>query len=355
MPSTTSSSVSRLLASSTVMTPSLPTFSMALARKSPISLSPLAEMVPTWAISAFDVTFLEFFLSSSTTCSTAMSMPRLRSIGFMPAATDLEPSLTIAWARTVAVVVPSPAKSEDFEATSRTICAPMFSNLSSSSISFATVTPSLVMRGAPNDFSSTTLRPLGPSVTLTALARMSTPCSMRSRASWANFTSLACIVFYSVGQVAGLSGFLLRGDVLEHAENVAFLHKEKLFPVDRNFGAGPLAEQHAIARFYIEGLDISLLVRSAGAYGDDFALLRLLLGGIRNDNAALGPLVLLDPAYDDAVMQWTKLHLSPPAISDVIGAPARCGYVDGQFSTFKTRVLSPLAIIPACCQRSDLV
>ncbi len=56
----------------------------------------------------------------------------------------------MAWARTVAVVVPSPAKSEDFEATSRTIWAPMFSNLSSSSISLATVTPSLVMRGAPN-------------------------------------------------------------------------------------------------------------------------------------------------------------------------------------------------------------
>ncbi len=31
----------------TVMTPSLPTFSMALAISSPISLSPLAEMVPT--------------------------------------------------------------------------------------------------------------------------------------------------------------------------------------------------------------------------------------------------------------------------------------------------------------------
>ncbi len=35
-------------------------------------------------------------------------------------------------ARTVAVVVPSPAKSDDFDATSRTICAPIFSNLSSS-------------------------------------------------------------------------------------------------------------------------------------------------------------------------------------------------------------------------------
>src|SRR3954467_6877071 len=69
----------------------------------------------------------------------------------------------------------------------------MFSNLSSSSISLATVTPSLVMRGAPNDLSSTTLRPLGPSVTLTALARMSTPRSIRSRASTPNLTSLADI------------------------------------------------------------------------------------------------------------------------------------------------------------------
>ena len=47
------------------------------------------------------------------------------------------------------MVVPSPAWSEVLEATSRTIWAPMFSNLSSSSISLATVTPSLVMRGAP--------------------------------------------------------------------------------------------------------------------------------------------------------------------------------------------------------------
>ena len=111
----------------------------------------------------------------------------------MPAATDLAPSLTMAWASTVAVVVPSPAVSLVLEATSRTICAPMFSNLSSSSISLATVTPSLVMRGAPNDLSSTTLRPLGPSVTFTALARMSTPRSIFSRASAEKRTSLAAI------------------------------------------------------------------------------------------------------------------------------------------------------------------
>ena len=193
MPSTTSSSVSSDFASSTVITPSLPTFFIASARKRPISASPLAEMVPTCAISSFDVTFLELCWRSFTTASTARSTPRLRSIGFMPAATALAPSLTIACASTVAVVVPSPAVSEVLLATSRTIWAPMFSNLSSSSISFATVTPSLVMRGAPYDLSSTTLRPLGPSVTRTAWASVSMPRSILSRASTENFTSLAAM------------------------------------------------------------------------------------------------------------------------------------------------------------------
>jgi hypothetical protein len=47
--------------------------------------------------------------------------------------------------------------------------------------------------GAPNDLSSTTQRPFGPSVTFTASARMSTPRSMRARASPANFTSFAAM------------------------------------------------------------------------------------------------------------------------------------------------------------------
>src|SRR5215212_5944743 len=193
MPSTTSSSNSRPLASSTVMTPSLPTFSIASAIFSPTMVSPLAAMLPTWPISFDPETGLERALRSSTTLMTARSMPRLRSIGFMPAATDFTPSRTIAWASTVAVVVPSPAMSLVFEATSRTIWAPMFSNLSASSISLATVTPSLVMRGAPKLLSSTTLRPFGPRVTFTASARTSTPRSIRSRAFAPNLTSFAAM------------------------------------------------------------------------------------------------------------------------------------------------------------------
>ncbi len=89
----------------------------------------------------------------------------------------------MACARTVAVVVPSPAMSEVFEATSRTIWAPMFSSGLSSSISLATVTPSFVIVGEPNFLSMTTFRPFGPSVTLTASASLLTPRRMFWRAS----------------------------------------------------------------------------------------------------------------------------------------------------------------------------
>src|SRR5438552_17589504 len=305
MPSTTSSSVSSDLASSTVMTPSLPTFFMASARNLPISASPLEEMVPTWAISSFEVTFLEFLTRSATTASTARSIPRFKSIGFMPAATDLAPSRTMAAASTVAVVVPSPAASADLEATSRTICAPMFSNLSSSSISLATVTPSLVMRGAPNDLSSTTLRPLGPSVTRTALARISTPRSMRSRASEENFTSLAAMEWSWGSQVM----MLLREASGDDAHDVGFVHDQEFLTVELDFGARPLAEQHAVATLDVDRDQLAALIAAARADGDDLAFLRLLLGGVGNDDAAGGLGFGIDTADDHAVVQGTELAL----------------------------------------------
>src|SRR5438552_18804658 len=269
MPSTISTSVSSALASSTVITPSLPTFCMASAIILPTLVSPFAASVPTWATSAEDPTFFARFSMSLTTALTAMSTPRLRSIGFMPAATDLAPSLTMACASTVAVVVPSPARSLVFWATSRTIWAPMFSNLSSSSISLATVTPSLVMRGAPNDLSSTTLRPLGPSVTRTALARISTPRSMRSRASEENFTSLAAMEWSWGSQVM----MLLREASGDDAHDVGFVHDQEFLTVELDFGARPLAEQHAVATLDVDRDQLAALIAAARADGDDLAFL----------------------------------------------------------------------------------
>src|SRR6185437_12616031 len=319
MPSTTSSSVSWLLASSTVITPSLPTLAMALAIMSPMSLSPLAEIIPTWPISSLDLTFLERFLRSATTASTAFSMPRFRSIGFMPAATDLEPSRTMARASTVAVVVPSPAMSLVLLATSRTICAPMFSNLSASSISLATVTPSLVIRGAPKLLSSTTLRPFGPSVIFTASARVSMPRSMRWRASPPNRTSLAAMSVLSSGLFRqwglcvsweeGPSGRLLLGDAaLDDAHDVGLLHDQEFLAIELHLGARPLAEQDAVAFLHIERDDLALLVARAGTDGDDLALHRLFLGGVGDDDAARGLFLGVEPTDHDPVMQGTELH-----------------------------------------------
>src|SRR5712672_3011283 len=276
MPSTISTSVSSALASSPVITPSLPTFCMASAIILPILVSPFEEMVPTWATSADEPTLRARFSMSFTTAATAMSMPRLRSIGFMPAATALPPSRTMAWARTVAVVVPSPAVSLVFWATSRTIWAPMFSNLSSSSISLATVTPSLVMRGAPNDLSSTTLRPLGPSVTRTAWARVSMPRSMLSRASTENLTCFAVIVMsfqplipvlrdsrcaaYSGRDVRRSGGLPFGHGLIEHAHDVALLHDQEFNAFNLDLGARPFAEQHVVADVEVDGDEFPGLV-----------------------------------------------------------------------------------------------
>src|SRR5580658_4904198 len=174
----------------------------------------------------------------------------------------------------------------------------MFSNLSSSSISLATVTPSLVMRGAPNDLSRITLRPFGPSVTLTALLRISTPRSIRSRASEEKRTSLADMMFnpwFEVREQAA-SGrlFLCGGCAFDHAHDVGLLHDQKVLAVDLDLGAGPFAEKHPVARFEIERNQLAALVPGARPGGDDFAFLRLFLGGVGNDDAALGLFLSFD-------------------------------------------------------------
>ena len=126
MPSVSSSSSPKVLDSSTVMTPSLPTLSMASAMISPTWVS-AAEMEAVEAICSLVSTSLAMLSSCSQTASIAASMPRFSDIGLAPAATLRRPSRTSACASTVAVVVPSPATSSVFLATSLTSSAPIFS------------------------------------------------------------------------------------------------------------------------------------------------------------------------------------------------------------------------------------
>ena len=192
IPSTASNSVFIVLDSSTVITPSFPTISIASAINFPTASSP-ADIEATWDIDSLVSIVLDWDFNSSTATSTAFCIPFLIKTGLAPAVTFFSPSLIIAWAKTVAVVVPSPATSLVLVATSLTNWAPIFSNLSSNSISLAIVTPSLVIRGAPNFLSNITFLPFGPKVTFTVSANLFTPVSNAFLVSWANFISLAMI------------------------------------------------------------------------------------------------------------------------------------------------------------------
>src|SRR5512134_3319032 len=184
----------------------------------------------------------------------------------------------MAWASTVAVVVPSPATSEVLEATSFRSWAPMFSYLSFSSTSLATVTPSLVIVGLPNFLSMTTLRPFGPSVAFTASARMFTPLSRLARASSSNRSCFAmeCVPPCLIGGES----------LLEDGENV-FLAKDQVFLVlDLDLGARVLAEEDPVAGLHVERDLLAVLGDLAVARRDDLALLGLFLRGVWNDDAA---------------------------------------------------------------------
>ena len=67
-----------------------------------------------------------------------------------------------------------------------------------------------------------------------------------------------------------------------------------------------------VANLNIERLDRALLVARAGTDGDNFALGRLFLGCIRNDDSASRLFLGFDAADQNAVMQWTELHACFP-------------------------------------------
>src|ERR1700719_3810613 len=104
----------------------------------------------------------------------------------------------------------------------------------------------------------------------------------------------------------------------DHAHDVGLFHDQKLVAIELDLGARPLAEQYAVAGFDAHRGELAALVAAAGADGDDFALLRLFLHGVGNDDAALGLRLGVDTLDDHPVMERSELELrhcspsSPP-------------------------------------------
>src|SRR5258706_13754672 len=91
--------------------------------------------------------------------------------------------------------------------------------------------------------------------------------------------------------------------LLDDAEDVVLAQDEMLLTVDLHFGAGVLAEEDDVARLDVELANFAVLENLAVAHGHDFALDRLLLRTVRDDDPALALLFFFDPLDDAAVLQ----------------------------------------------------
>src|SRR6266516_3773195 len=190
-------------------------------------------------------------------------------------------------------------------ATSLASWAPRLSYGFSSSTSFATVTPSLVMVGAPHFLSMTTLRSRGPSVTLTVSASLSTPRSSERRASSSNSRILG--IYYlnlRLDRVLSQRADALRRQNRRSASVRLLVDDGEYLARVLHLGAAVLAVQHHVADLDIDRHALgSRIVEATRANRKDFALLGLLLGGVRDHQAGRRGLLRFERAYHDPVFE----------------------------------------------------
>src|ERR1700753_2943237 len=96
----------------------------------------------------------------------------------------------------------------------------------------------------------------------------------------------------------------------KHAHDVALLHDQEFLAVELDLGAGPLAEQHAVADLEVYRDQLAGFVAAAAADRRDFALRGLFLGAVGDNDAALGLFFGIDTFDHDTVMQRTKFGFS---------------------------------------------
>jgi len=74
-----------------------------------------------------------------------------------------------------------------------------------------------------------------------------------------------------------------------------------------------LPEQDLVAGLHVEGDLLAVVADLPRADGDDLALLRLLLGRVRDDDPASLDLLLFQTLDHDSIVQRTHLHLPAPS------------------------------------------
>ena len=98
----------------------------------------------------------------------------------------------------------------------------------------------------------------------------------------------------------------------DDGQDVARGEDEILLTLVLDLGAAVLGVDDHVALGDVDRDALAGVVHATGAHGQDLALLRLLLGGVRNDQAGGGGLLGLERLDDDAVLErleYTKVML----------------------------------------------
>src|SRR5437867_465147 len=257
MPSTSSSSFSRPLPSSTVMTPSLPTLSIASAMVLPIDSSALAEIAPTCEISLLVV-------HGGRRGAVPGDVGGLgRHLLYHLSAHVLEPVFEF-----------------DFLRDRDTI-------LGDGRRAVASLEHDIAPLGAERNLD-------GVGEDVDAVDHL-----------------VACVL--AEAKVFGChDSFLLMlcsGERLaDDTDDVFFAHVQQIFVVHLEFLACVLAEKDLIARLHAHRLKLPVLVGLAGADSDDFTHRGLFCGRIWDHDAPGGLTLFLEALDDNAIVQGTQFH-----------------------------------------------
>src|SRR4051794_40538913 len=97
--------------------------------------------------------------------------------------------------------------------------------------------------------------------------------------------------------------------LLDLGQDVGLAQDQQVLAVDLDLGPAVLAVEDGVALRDVErDALVAVIVEAAVADGDDLAALRLLLGGVGEDEAAGSRLLLLDRPHDEPIAQRLELH-----------------------------------------------
>src|SRR5262245_11781234 len=108
----------------------------------------------------------------------------------------------------------------------------------------------------------------------------------------------------------GHSGLVIGHSVassLDHGQHVVFDHDHQLFAVELDFGAGVAGEDDLVALLDVDRRALAGVEALAFTDGQHGAALGLFLGGVREDDPALGFALGLHALHEDLVAEGSKL------------------------------------------------